>query len=184
MSHMAQTERHFLNPSGLYTFSLCLATTFCLSLVLPSLFSPFSDSQGPLPVYVRRASSQSAVKAVILLVAIYYPVVCLKKDWKRAKLGAVLLSKQTRKAPISVHNWPAIHLSLCAHESLCSCKHTYKCGFFALSDSLCGAFVYLLIAFFTAQWVLHADIFLLPLRAGMCWFGSFEDNKAAWGGCV
>lgn len=49
---------------------------------------PFCDSHGRLPVCVRRASSQSAVKAVILLVAIYYPVVCLKKDWKRAKLGA------------------------------------------------------------------------------------------------
>lgn len=69
-----------LNPSGFYTFSLCLATAFCLSLVLPSLFTPLSDLHGRLPVYVRRASSQSAVKAVILLVAIYYPVVCLKKD--------------------------------------------------------------------------------------------------------
>lgn len=73
-----------LNPSGFYTFSLCLATTFCLSLVLPSLFAPLSDLHGQLPVYVRRASSQSAVKAVILLVAIYYPVVCLKKDWLKA----------------------------------------------------------------------------------------------------
>lgn len=49
---------------------------------------PVSDLHGRLPVYVRRALSQSAVKAVILLVAIYYPVVCLKKDWKRAKPGA------------------------------------------------------------------------------------------------
>lgn len=71
----------------LYTFSLCLATTFYLSLVLPSLFVPLSHSHSRLPVYVRRASNQSAVKAVILLVAIYYPVVCLKKDWKRAKLN-------------------------------------------------------------------------------------------------
>lgn len=84
---MLQTERLFFflslsnpNPSGFYTFSLCLATTFSLSLVLPSLFVPLSDLHGRLPVYVKRASSQSAVKAVILLVAIYYPVVCLKKD--------------------------------------------------------------------------------------------------------
>lgn len=50
----------------------------------PSVFvrSPLSDLHGRLPVYVRRASSQSAVKAVILLVAIYYPVVCFKKRLK------------------------------------------------------------------------------------------------------
>lgn len=77
-----------LNPSGFYAFALCLATTFCLSLVFPSLFALLSDLHGRLPVYVRRASSQSAVKAVILLVAIYYPVVCLKKDRTQAKLGA------------------------------------------------------------------------------------------------
>lgn len=47
----------------------------CLSL----LYAPISDLHDWLPVCVRPASSQSAVKAAILLVAIYYPVVCFKK---------------------------------------------------------------------------------------------------------
>lgn len=82
---MLQTESLFfpllsnLDPSGFYTFALCLAP-FCSSLVLPSLFAPLCDLHGQLPVCVRRASGQSAVEAVILLVAIYYRVVRLKKD--------------------------------------------------------------------------------------------------------
>lgn len=40
-------------------------------------------------------------------------------------------------------------------------------------------FVYLLIAVVAAEQDLHADIFLLLLRAGMCWSAGFEDNKAA-----
>lgn len=74
-----------LNPSGFHTFPLCFATTFCLSLVLPSLLVPLSELHDRVPVYVRRASSQSAVKALILLVAIYYPVVCVKKKRERLK---------------------------------------------------------------------------------------------------
>lgn len=66
MSHMAQTERPFfppllsnLNPSGFYTFSLCLATTFCLSLVLPSLFGS--------PLWLARPASclcQASIKPI------------------------------------------------------------------------------------------------------------------------
>lgn len=37
-----------------------------------------------LPVYVGRTSSQSAVKAGIYLMAIYYPMLYLKKSWKQA----------------------------------------------------------------------------------------------------
>lgn len=99
-----------LNPSGFHTFPLCFATTFCLSLVLPSLLVPLSELHDRVPVYVRRASSQSAVKALILLVAIYYPVVCVKKkekDWKRAELGCRLLSKHTCKA--SNHSTADLH---------------------------------------------------------------------------
>lgn len=35
-----------LNPSGSYTFSLCLATTFCLSLVLPSSLPSLTRAAG------------------------------------------------------------------------------------------------------------------------------------------
>ena len=98
-SHGApQTDRpffFFLPPPPLKSKSLRLLHILSLSchhillVARPSVFAPLSDLRGRLPVYVRRASSQSAVKAVILLVAIYYPVVWFKKrlkDW--AKLGA------------------------------------------------------------------------------------------------
>lgn len=91
MSHIAcyfffhSLSHSKLNPSGFHTFPLCFATTFCLSLVLPSLLVPLSELHDRVPVYVRRASSQSAVKALILLVAIYYPVVCVKKKRERLK---------------------------------------------------------------------------------------------------
>lgn len=129
------------------------------SPVLPSLFTPLSDSHDWLPVYVRRASSQSAVKAVILLVAIYYPVVCLKKDWKRAKLGACCwVSRHAKLSPQLTY----IHLCPSAHESVCMCL-CFFCCFFLLSEicrcSLGEVFIYLLIVFLAAQQDLHADIF-------------------------
>lgn len=124
-SHGAlQTETFFFSSPPLKSKSLRLFThsLFVLpphsSPVLPSLFTPLSDSHDWLPVYVRRASSQSAVKAVILLVAIYYPVVCLKKDWKRAKLGACCwVSRHAKLSPQLTY----IHLCPSAHESVCMC---------------------------------------------------------------
>lgn len=145
------------NPSGFYTFSHCLATTFCSSLVLPSLFAPLTDLHGRLPVYVRRASSQSAVKAVILLVAIYYPVVCLKKDWKLAKPGAGCWVSRHTKLHTRVHNWPTYNTSL--PYCLWKCVYVPVCYYFLSCCSLGEVFIYLLIVFLTAQQDLHADIF-------------------------
>lgn len=166
VSHMArykQKDLFFflsnLNPSGFYTFSHCLATTLCSSLVLPSLFAPLSDLHGRLPVYVRRASSQSAVKAVILLVAIYYPVVCLKKDWKRAKPGAGCWVSSHTKLHTRVHNWPIYNTSLLL--CLWKCVYAPVRFDFLCCFSLGELFIYLLIVFLTAQQDLHADIFLV-----------------------
>lgn len=69
-----------------FTHSLFVLTPHCVRLLL-SLFAPFFNSHGWFPVYVSRATGQSAGKAVTLLADIYYPVVCLKKDKKRAKLS-------------------------------------------------------------------------------------------------
>lgn len=63
---------------------LSLSCHHILLVARPSVFAslPSLTRAARLPVYVRRASSQSAVKAVILLVAIYYPVVWFKKRLK------------------------------------------------------------------------------------------------------
>lgn len=149
--------------------------------VLPSLFAPLYDSHGRFPVFVRRPSSQSAVKAVILLVAIYYPVVRLKKDWKRAKLGAGCWV--SRHAKLQSESTTDLYTCLSAYGSAC-----FSTGVLLLSQYVLlltwwsvHLFVYRVFhsAAGSARW--H---FLLPLRAGMCWFANFEDNKAAWGGCV
>lgn len=55
----------------------------------------------------------------------------------------------------------------------------YFCFLGMLRCSLGGEFIYLLMVFRAAQRDLHADIFSLPLRTGMCWCASFQDNKAA-----
>lgn len=151
MSHMAcyeQKDLFFfffslpsLNPSGF----LHILSLSCHHIRLWSfrLCSTLSDLHGRLPVYVRRASSQSAVKAVILLVAIYYPVVCLKKDWKQAKLGAgcwvsrhaKLQSESTTDLYTSppFSSWKCVNLPEYFYFLKCAAAHLVKCSFICLS---------------------------------------------------
>lgn len=168
-----------LNQSGsFYTCSLCLATAFCSSLVLSSL----SDSHGRLPVYVGRASSQSAVKAVILLVAIYYPVVCLKKDWKRAELGAgCWVSRHAKLQSESTTDLTYVF----ALELVKVCAYACVMLFFVLFEIQCAlGEVFISCVSQSAAGFARYLFFPLSPRTGMCRSASFEDNKAAWGGCV
>lgn len=155
MSHMArykQKDLFFhslshskLNPSGFHTFPLCFATTFCLSLVLPSLLVPLSELHDRVPVYVRRASSQSAVKALILLVAIYYPVVCVKKKTTESELslGAGCWVSTHAKLQITLQ-LTYIHVNPSALNCACVGRHS-----FTLSNVLHGSLH--LLEFLTEQ---------------------------------
>lgn len=146
-SHGAlQTERPFFFPP-LKSDSLELLHIHSLSChilpVPPSLFAPLCDSRGQFPVCVRRPSSQSAVKAVILLVAIYYPVVRLKKDWKWAKPGAdCWVSRHTKLQSESTTGlyslpfclWKCAFIHRCTYAfSVCAAAHLVERSFICLS---------------------------------------------------
>lgn len=159
MSHMVlYKQRDFffpllsnLNPSGFYTFSLCLATTYCLSLVLPSLFLLS-------PLWLARSASclcQASIKPIscegcepprsyLLPCGLFKKR--LKASWAELGAGCWVSTRAKHQSESTTDLYTRLPFCLSQNEYLPVCFY-FQCFFFLCCCSLVKVFIYLLIVF-------------------------------------